>query len=272
MKVKFYNKKITEADEIQDGNDSNGNSQETNDQNQTVNTNTDTTELDNQVVQLTNRKNILKNTYNADIKVLNDQITALQNQKANIDNVQPENDDQAAANRSKLIQINMQLIELANKKNARKNLFNNDMKGVNQQLILINKEIAENGGEININIIDESEKIRKRFGKKLFEAVVNRTDEMYAAIKLAFDKIDNLSYSPDNTQCKTFAKNIVAYLNKIGWESGENEKNFKTFLYGLLNASHISFGNTEKDKFVNNLVDIMKENTLFSWVFPKVED
>jgi hypothetical protein len=94
---------------------------------------------------------------------------------------------------------------------------------------------------------------------------------MYAAIKMAFDKIENLSYSPDNTQCKTFAKNIVAYLNKIGWESGENEKNFKAFMYGVLNASHISFSNAEKDKFVDNLMNIMKENTLFNWVFRKNE-
>ena len=272
MKVVFYPKKVTEADEIQDANASNGNSQETNDKTQDTEKNTETTELDNQVVQLTNRKNVLKNNYNNDIKILNDQITALQNQKTNLGNVPAENNEQAAANRAKMIQINMQLIDLANKKLQRKNQYNNDVKGVDQQLVLINKEIAEAGGDVNINIIAEGEIVRKRFGKKLFEAVINRTDEMYAAIKMAFDKIENLSYSPDNTQCKTFAKNIVAYLNKIGWESGENEKNFKTFLYGLLNASHISFGNAEKDKFVNNLVDIMKANTLFSWVFPKTEE
>ena len=272
MKVVFYPKKVTEADEIQDANASNGNSQETNDNTQNAENNTETTELDNQIVQLTNRKNALKNAYNSDIKVFNDQIVALQNQKANIDNAQPENNEQAAANRSKMIQINMQLIDLANKKLQRKNQYNNDIKGVDQQLVLVNREIAEAGGDININIIGESEVVRKRFGKKLFEAVVNRTDEMYAAIKMAFDKIENLSYSPDNTQCKTFAKNIVAYLNKIGWESGENEKNFRTFLYGLLNASHISLGNAEKDKFVNNLIDVMKENTLFNWVFPKTEE
>jgi hypothetical protein len=84
---------------------------------------------------------------------------------------------------------------------------------------------------------------------------------------MAFDNIDNLSYRPDNTKCRTFAKNIIAYLNKLGWESGGHEDEFKTFLFNILNASHISLAQSEKEKFVNNLIGLMKENTLFMWLF-----
>ena len=99
-------------------------------------------------------------------------------------------------------------------------------------------------------------------------AVLNRTDEMYAEICMAFDNIDNLSYRPDNTKCRTFAKNIIAYLNKLGWESGGHEDEFKTFLFNILNASHISLAQSEKEKFVNNLIGLMKEKYTFHVAVP----
>ena len=271
MKVNFY-KKITEADDIQNGNGETNASQDTNttntdNQEQPQEKNTDTTELDSQVVQLMNRKTALKNQYAADLKVFNDQIVLIQKQKSGLESTTPENDEQAQANKAKILQMNVSLVDLMNKKLVRKNTFNNDIKAIEQQLVTLNKDIAEAGGNIDVKCIDESERVRVRFGRKLFEAAMNRTDEMYAAIKLAFDSMESLSYTPSDTQCRTFAKNTIAYLNRIGWESGENENNFKTFMYGLLNASHLSFGNGEKAQFVENLMNIMKESTLFNWVF-----
>ena len=273
MKVNFY-KKITEADDIQNGNGETNASQDTNttntdNQEQQQEKNTDTTELDSQVVQLMNRKTALKNQYAADLKVFNDQIVLIQKQKSGLESTTPENDEQAQANKAKILQMNVSLVDLMNKKLVRKNTFNNDIKTIEQQLVTLNKDIAEAGGNIDVKCIDESERVRVRFGRKLFEAAMNRTDEMYAAIKLAFDSMESLSYTPSDTQCRTFAKNTIAYLNRIGWESGENENNFKTFMYGLLNASHLSFGNGEKAQFVENLMNIMKESTLFNWVFVK---
>ena len=273
MKVNFY-KKITEADDIQNGNGETNASQDTNttntdNQEQPQEKNTDTTELDSQVVQLMNRKTALKNQYAADLKVFNDQIVLIQKQKSGLESTTPENDEQAQANKAKILQMNVSLVDLMNKKLVRKNTFNNDIKAIEQQLVTLNKDIAEAGGNIDVKCIDESERVRVRFGRKLFEAAMNRTDEMYAAIKLAFDSMESLSYTPSDTQCRTFAKNTIAYLNRIGWESGENENNFKTFMYGLINASHLSFSNGEKAQFVENLMNIMKESTLFNWVFAK---
>ena len=274
MKVIFH-EKITEADDIQNGNGESNASQDTNTNGNTETKadgeNVDTTELDAKLVQLINKKTALKNQYTADIKVINDQITLIQKQKSTLDATKPENDEQAQTNKAKSIQMSVQLVDLANKKLTRKTTYNNDIKAIEQQMVAINQDLAQLGGNIDIKCIDESEKARIRFGRKLFEAVMNRTDEMYAAIKMAFDSIENLSYTPSDTQCRTFAKNTIAYLNRIGWESGENQKNFEVFMYGLLNASHLSFGNNEKKMFVENLVSIMKDNTLFSWVFPKDE-
>ena len=270
MKINIYtDKKLQEADEIQNGDGKSNASQETNVNavDQTQDKNTDTTELSRQLVAFVNRKTQLKTQYDADIKVLNDQITLLQKQRGDLQSADVQTDEQAQANKSKLIQTNIALNDLANKKLVKKTAYQQNVKNIEQQMILINKTIAENGGDVDVKCVDEFLKAKIRFSKKLYEAVLNRTDEMYAEICMAFDNIDNLSYLPDNTKCRTFAKNIIAYLNKLGWESGGHEDEFKTFLFNVLNASHISLAQSEKEKFVNNLIGLMKENKLFMWLF-----
>ena len=270
MKINIYtNKKLQEADEIQNGDGESNASQETNTNtvDQTQDKNTDTTELSQQLVAFVNRKIQLKTQYDTDIKVLNDQITLLQKQRGDLQAADVQTDEQAQANKAKLIQTNIALNDLTNKKLTKKTTYQQNIKNIEQQMVLINKTIAENGGDVDVKCVDESYKSKIRFSKKLYEAVLNRTDEMYAEICLAFDSIENLSYRPENTKCRTFAKNIIAYLNKLGWESGGHENEFKTFLFNLINASHISLAQSEKEKFVNNLIGLMKENTLFMWLF-----
>ena len=270
MKINIYtNKKLQEADEIQNGDGKSNVSQETNTNtvDQTQGKNTDTTELSQQLVAFVNRKTQLKTQYDADIKVLNDQITLLQKQRGDLQAADVQTDEQSKANKAKLIQINIALNDLANKKLAKKTTYQQNIKDIEQRMVSIDKTIAENGGDSDVKFVDESYRSKIRFSKKLYEAVLNRTDEMYAEICLAFDSIDNLSYRPENTKCRTFAKNIIAYLNKLGWESGGHENEFKTFLFNLINASHISLAQSEKEKFINNLIGLMKENTLFKWIF-----
>lgn len=267
MKINIYtDKKLQESDEIQNGKGTNV-SQETNTNSVIQNQNTDTTELSQQLVDFVNKKTQLKTQYDADIKVLNDQITVLQKQRSDLQATEAQTDDQAQTNKAKLIQINISLNDLANKKLTKKTTYQQNVKTIEQQMVNINKTIAENGGDVDVKCIDESVKGKMRFSKKLYEAVLNRTDEMYAEICMAFDNIENLSYRPDNTKCRTFAKNIIAYLNKLGWESSGHENEFKTFLFNLINASHISLAQSEKEKFVNNLINSMKGNTLFMWLF-----
>lgn len=270
MKYKVYRtKKLQEADEIQNSEGGSNASQDTNTKatDQPRDKNTDTTELSQQLVACVNRKTQLKTQYDVDIKVLNDQITLLQKQRGDLQAAEVQTDEQAQANKAKLIQINITLNDLANKKLTKKTTYQQNIKNIEQQMIIINKTIAENGGDVDVKCIDESYRRNIRFSKKLYEAVLNRTDEMYAEICMAFDSIDNLSYRPDDTKCRTYAKNIIAYLNKLGWESGGHEDEVKTFLFNLINASHISLGRSEKEKFVNNLINLMKNSTLFMWIF-----
>ena len=268
MKITVYtNNKLQEADEIQNDNGKSNISQETNVNSVDQSKNTEMTEVSQKLVEFINKKAQLKTQYDNDIKTLNDQIAVLQKQRSDLQVADIKSDDQAQANKAKLIQTNIALNDLANKKLAKKTSYQQNITNIDQQIILLNKTVAENGGDVDVKLVDESLKSKIRFSKKLYEAVLNRTDEMYAEICIAFDSIDNLSYRPDNTKCRTFAKNIIGYLNKLGWESGGHEDEFKTFLYNLLNASHISLAQSEKDKFVNNLISLMKENTLFMWIF-----
>jgi hypothetical protein len=270
MKFEFF-KKIEEADDVQNGTGETNASQDTNtDTNQQptdTETNTETTEMSQQLVALVNRKTQLKTQYDSDIKVINDQITLLQKQRGDLQAANVENNEQAQINKGKIININVSLNELANRKLVKKTAYQKNVRDVEQQMLLINKEIAEAGGDVDVKCVDESKVIYMRFSRKLYEAVLNRTDEMYAMIKMSFGEIENLSFQPSSTNCRTFAKNIIAFLNKLGWGSGENEEKFKTFVYNIIDASHISLGQAEKDKFVNNLTNAMKENQLFKWLF-----
>lgn len=275
MKINIYTrKKLQEADEIQNGDGSPNTSQETNTNStdQSRDQSVDITEPSKQLVDLINRKTKLKTQYDADIKVFNDQITLLQKQRSDLQaagsqNSGPQNSEQVKANKAKIIQTNIALNDLANKKFAKKTSYQQEVKNIEQRMIDLNKTIADNGGDVDVKCIDESMKRNIRFSKKLYESVLNKTDEMFAEICMAFDNVDNLSYRPDNTKCKTFAKNIISYLNKIGWGSGKHDGEFRTFLFNMLNASHISLSQSEKDKFINNLISLMKENTLFMWLF-----
>ena len=277
MKINIYTrKKLQEADEIQNGDGSPNISQETNTNStdQSREQSVDITEPSKQLVDLINRKTKLKTQYDTDIKVFNDQITILQKQRSDLQaagsqNSGPQNSEQVKANNAKIIQTNIALNDLANKKLAKKTAYQQEVKNIEQRMIDINKTIADNGGDIDVKCIDESIRRNIRFSKKLYESVLNKTDEMFAEICMAFDNVDNLSYRPDNTKCKTFAKNSIAYLNKIGWDSGKHDDEFRTFLFNMLNASHISLSQSEKDKFINNLMDLMKENTLFMWLFER---
>ena len=146
MKIKNYtSKKLQEADEIQNGDGESNASQETNTNTlyQTQDKNTDTTELSQQLVGFVNRKTQLKTQYDADIKVLNDQITILQKQRGDLQAADVQTDEQKQANKAKLIQTNIALNDLANKKLVKKTAYQQNIKNIEQQMVLINKTIAE---------------------------------------------------------------------------------------------------------------------------------
>jgi hypothetical protein len=271
MKFNFI-KKIEEADEVQNGNGDPNTSQEVNtnsDNQQNKDNDSETTDLTQKLDGLMSMKAQYKAKYDAELKTINAQIILNQQQRANIQSTNIENDEQAQAVKGKLIKINSDINGLLKRKLEAKKAYQQNIKNVEDQILLNNAGLAENGGDVDPKSIDENYKRSLRFSRKLYEAVLNRTDEMYAMIKMSFGDIENLSFQPSSTNCRTFAKNIIAFLNKLGWGSGENEDKLRNFLYDLLDASHISLGRNEKDKFVENLTSAMNDNQLFKWIFTK---
>jgi predicted RNA methylase len=84
---------------------------------------------------------------------LNDQINLLQKQRGDLQAADVQTDEQAQANKAKLIQTNIALNDLANKKLVKKTAYQQNVKNIEQQMILINKTIAEIfGGEITAEL------------------------------------------------------------------------------------------------------------------------
>ena len=179
------------------------------------------------------------------------------------ENVSSNNNQKEA----KIIELNKKLVDFKQKISDAKTEFENKVKSYESQKLQIEMELANLG----VNI-DPNESF-KGFGKKLYEALTNKTDEMLALISLTFKSIDDISYIPDDKRCRTFARLIIAYINKW-WEFTKDnaEKKLFDFIINLLNKSQISLSNKEKDIFVKKLLENMKENTVFSWMFENVQN
>ena len=46
-----------------------------------------------------------------------------------------------------------------------------------------------------------------------------------------------------------------------------SEDVFKDYVYSRLNNSHVSLSKKERDAFMENLLNGLKESVLFSWIF-----
>ncbi len=171
------------------------------------------------------------------------------------------NDPQKEA---QITSLRQEIVGKEEQKRAIQTDYENKVRIIDQQENQLKKKIADLGGSV------ENNESLKGFGKKLYEAIANKTDEMFALISLVFESMvneDKLSFTPSTTRCMTFAKNIIAYINRGEFKQETAVKDFSDFLMNMLNASQVSFSNREKETFVNNLIDAMSDNTLFSWIF-----
>ena len=101
----------------------------------------------------------------------------------------------------------------------------------------------------------------------LFESTVNKTDELFGIICLSFDSIDGLSYRPSDTRCRTIARDIINNIYRKENKESMSEDVFKDYVYSRLNNSHVSLSKKERDAFMENLLNGLKESVLFSWIF-----
>lgn len=167
----------------------------------------------------------------------------------------------------KVSALNNQIAELVNQKLQKKNQYQQEIKSIEDKIVQIQKQLADLGEDVDPTLIDESVKT-PRFSKLLFESVTNRTDEMYVALKTSFDNVEGLSYTPEDTKLRRFAKTIIGYINRGSFQNDDDKsEKFKSYVMTMLNNSHISMTKKEIQTFIDSLTNTLKENVMFSWIF-----
>lgn len=170
-------------------------------------------------------------------------------------------------NEQKVSAINGQIAELINQRLQEKTAYQEKVKGIEAKIVQLQKQLADLGEAVDPSVIEESVRTPK-FSRMIFESVTNRTDEMYVVLKTSFDEIEDLSYTPEDTKLKRFAKTIIGYINRSSFQSEDDkEQSFKDYVMTMLNNSHVSMTKKETQSFINILSNTLRENAMFSWIF-----
>ena len=174
---------------------------------------------------------------------------------------QPENPNDA-----RIREINSKIVQEQNKIFQAEKTYQNIKATCNNNIIQLNNEKAKLGASVDANSV-KTESLKSDFKMGLFESTVNKTDELFGIICLSFDSIDGLSYRPSDTRCRTIARDIINNIYRKENKESMSEDVFKDYVYSRLNNSHISLSKKERDAFMENLLNGLKESVLFSWIF-----
>lgn len=174
---------------------------------------------------------------------------------------QPENPNDA-----RIREINSKIVQEQNKILQAEKTYQNIKSTCNNNIIQLNNEKAKLGASVDANSV-KTESLKSDFRMGLFESTVNKTDELFGIICLSFDSIDGLSYRPSDTRCRTIARDIINNIYRKENKESMSEDAFKEYVYSRLNNSHISLSKKERDAFMENLLNGLKESVLFSWIF-----
>ena len=174
---------------------------------------------------------------------------------------QPENPNDA-----RIREINSKIVQEQNKILQAEKTYQNIKATCNNNIIQLNNEKAKLGASVDANSV-KTESLKSDFKMGLFESTVNKTDELFGIICLSFDSIDGLSYRPSDTRCRTIARDIINNIYRKENKESMSEDAFKDYVSSRLNNSHVSLSKKERDAFMENLLNGLKESVLFSWIF-----
>ena len=131
---------------------------------------------------------------------------------------------------------------------------------------LLRKQAADAGIDLSGNA---SENKKYRFSKKLYEAMnTNKADELAAAFKVTFDRLDTLSFYLDDKGCLTFARRLLAWINEQGWNDGLNHwEEVEEKIRFLFTNGTVSMSRREISEFIDTFKEVLINNTVFAWIF-----
>ena len=149
---------------------------------------------------------------------------------------------------------------------AKEKEFNDFKANQLNKINLLRKQAAEAGIDLSGNA---SESKTYRFSKKLYEAMnTNKADELAAAFKVTFDRLDNLSFYLNDKGCLTFARRLLAWINEQGWNDGLNHwEEVEEKIRLLFTNGTVSMSRREISEFIETFKEILINNTVFAWIF-----
>lgn len=177
------------------------------------------------------------------------------------------------AQSAKVQQANALKIKLANdiatltaSINKKEKEFNDFKANQLNKINLLRKQAADAGIDLSGNA---SEGKKYRFSKKLYEAMnTNKADELAAAFKVTFDRLDTLSFYLDDKGCLTFARRLLAWINEQGWNDGLNHwEEVEEKLRVLFTNGTVSMSRREISEFIETFKEVLINNTVFAWIF-----
>ena len=177
-----------------------------------------------------------------------------------------KNNTQQQKNNSTIEGLRAKIVNLQSQIQRKEETFNREKANLQKQIIMINDQLVKLGAAPTQ---DKNEGVTYKFSKKLYESLVtSKADELYGAIKGTLDKLDDLSYYMDNKTCQTFAKRLLAWLNEQGWNDGQNHwDDFEDHVRQMLTSGTISLSRREINSFISEFSKVLKENTVFGWIF-----
>ena len=177
------------------------------------------------------------------------------------------------AQSAKVQQANALKIKLANdiatltaSINKKEKEFNDFKANQLNKINLLRKQAADAGIDLSGNA---SEGKKYRFSKKLYEAMnTNKADELAAAFKVTFDRLDTLSFYLDDKGCFTFARRLLAWINEQGWNDGLNHwEEVEEKMRLLFTNGTVSMSRREISEFIETFKEVLINNTVFAWIF-----
>ena len=179
---------------------------------------------------------------------------------------QEQNNIQQQKNNSTIEGLRAKIVNLQSQIQRKEETFNREKANLQKQIIMINDQLVKLGAAPTQ---DKNEGVTYKFSKKLYESLAtSKADELYRAIKGTLDKLDDLSYYMDNKTCQTFAKRLLAWLNEQGWNDGQNHwDDFEDHVRQMLTSGTISLSRREINSFISEFSKVLKENTVFGWIF-----
>ena len=179
---------------------------------------------------------------------------------------QEQNNTQQQKNNSTIEGLRAKIVNLQSQIQRKEETFNREKANLQKQIIMINDQLVKLGAAPTQ---DKNEGVTYKFSKKLYESLVtSKADELHGAIKGTLDKLDDLSYYMDNKTCQTFAKRLLAWLNEQGWNDGQNHwDDFEDHVRQMLTSGTISLSRREINSFISEFSKVLKENTVFGWIF-----